>query len=59
MYSPRIEQGEALKREIEYFLKCINENTAPINDGNSGLRIVKMLEASSESLRQKGKEILL
>jgi predicted dehydrogenase len=59
MYSPRIEQSEALKTEIEYFIECINENMAPINDGMSGLRIVRMLEASSESLKQKGKEIML
>jgi len=59
MYSPRVEQIEALKIETAYFLKCIKENTTPINDGRSGLRIVKMLEASSESLRQKGREIAL
>ncbi len=59
MYSPRVEQMEALKIETAYFLKCIKENTTPINDGRSGLRIVRMLEASSESLRQKGREIPL
>jgi predicted dehydrogenase len=59
MYSPRVEQMEALKIETAYFLKCIKENTTPINDGLSGMRIVRMLEASSESLRQKGREIAL
>jgi len=59
MYSPRVEQSEALKIETAYFLKCINENLTPINDGYSGLRVVRMLEACSESLRKKGREIAL
>lgn len=59
MHSPRIEQSEALKTETAYFLKCIKENTMPINDGRSGLRVVRMLEACSESLKKKGREIIL
>lgn len=59
MYSPRVEQSEALRTETAYFLKCISERTTPVNDGRSGLRVVKMLEACSESLRNKGREIAL
>ncbi len=59
MYAPRVEQSEALKIETAYFLKCMRENTAPINDGRSGLRVVKMLRACSESLRKRGREIAL
>jgi len=59
MYSPRVEQSEALRTETAYFLKCIRERTTPVNDGQSGLRVVKMLEACSESLRKKGREIAL
>lgn len=59
MYSPRVEQSEALKIETAYFVKCVGENTTPVNDGRSGLRVVRMLEACSESLRKKGREIAL
>ncbi len=59
MYAPRVEQSEALKIETAYFLKCMSENTTPINDGRSGLRVVKMLAACSESLRKRGREIAL
>jgi predicted dehydrogenase len=59
MWAPQIENTEALKLELGYFLECIMENKTPINDGHAGLRIVRMLQASSESLRTRGAQILL
>ena len=54
MWAPQIEQVEALKRELEYFVQCIQSNQSPFNDGMAGLRIVKMLSAANESLKSKG-----
>jgi predicted dehydrogenase len=45
--------------ELEYFIDCILNNQTPLNDGLAGLRVVKMLEAADQSLKQKGKSILL
>jgi predicted dehydrogenase len=59
MWSPKIEQTEALKVELEYFAKCVVNNETPMNDGHAGLRIVRMLEAAEESLKAKGKVIHL
>jgi predicted dehydrogenase len=59
MWAPQIEQVEALHRELEYFVDCITKNENPINDGQAGLRVVKMLEAASESLRQRGSLVYL
>jgi len=59
MWAPQIEQVEALHRELEYFVDCITNNVTPINDGHAGLRVVKMLEAASESLRQRGTLVYL
>lgn len=59
MHAPRIEPMEALKIEAEYFVRCIKRNETPVNDGLSGLRVVKMLEACNQSLKSKGREILL
>ena len=59
MWAPQIEQVEALHRELEYFVGCIIRNETPINDGQAGLRVVKMLEAASESLRQRGALVYL
>lgn len=54
MWSPNIEQVEALKSEAAYFISCIVNNKKPFNDGEAGLRIVRMLEAADTSLKNKG-----
>ena len=54
MWAPRVEQTEALTQELAYFVDCIVNDKTPINDGSAGLRVVRMLEAASESLRQRG-----
>jgi predicted dehydrogenase len=54
MWSPQVEQVEALKQELAYFVECIAKDKTPMNDGKAGLRVVKLLEAASESLRQRG-----
>jgi len=59
MWAPQIEQVEALHREMAYFVDCIAKDKTPLNDGKAGLRVVKMLEAASESLRQRGALVYL
>jgi predicted dehydrogenase len=59
VWAPQIEQGEALYQELAYFVDCIAHNRTPINDGNAGLRVVRMLEAASDSLRQRGALVYL
>jgi predicted dehydrogenase len=55
MWSPKVEQVEALKAETAYFIECITEDKQPFNDGKAGLRVVRMLETADKSLQQKGK----
>jgi predicted dehydrogenase len=59
MWAPQIEQIEALRAEVTYFVECISTNRIPFNDGAAGLRVVKMLEAANESLRRRGALISL
>jgi predicted dehydrogenase len=54
IWAPRLEQVEALKAEAQYFVDCVTKNETPMNDGRSGLEVVKMLEAADRSLQQKG-----
>jgi predicted dehydrogenase len=54
MWAPKIEQIEALHRELAYFVECIAKDKPPMNDGQAGLRVIKMLEAASQSLRERG-----
>jgi predicted dehydrogenase len=59
MWAPQLEQVEALRQEMEYFEECIKTGKKPFNDGCAGLRVVKMLEAASESLSKKGSLVYL
>jgi predicted dehydrogenase len=54
MWAPRVEPVEALRQELAYFVDCIGNDQTPFNDGQAGLRVVKMLEAASRSLRHRG-----
>jgi predicted dehydrogenase len=54
MWSPQLEQVEALRQELNYFVDCVNTGQEPFNNGCAGLRVVRMLEAASESLEKKG-----
>jgi len=59
MWAPQLEQGEALRTELSYFVDCIASGTQPFNDGCAGLRVVRMLEAASESLGKRGALVYL
>ena len=59
MWSPQVNRIEALSQELGYFIDCISHDKTPMNDGVAGLRVVKMLEAASESLRQRGALVYL
>jgi len=59
MWSPQLEQVEALRHELTYFVECISNGQTPFNDGAAGLRVVKMLEAANESLSKRGALVYL
>jgi predicted dehydrogenase len=59
MWAPQLEQGEALRSELSYFVDCVSNGKEPFNNGCAGLRVVKMLEAASESMDRKGSLVYL
>jgi predicted dehydrogenase len=59
VWAPRVQQTEALKLELGYFVDCIVNSRTPDNDGAAGLRVVRLLEAAEESLNLRGKAIVL
>jgi predicted dehydrogenase len=59
MWSPQLEQGEALRQELAYFVECVSSGQEPFNDGCAGLRVVRMLEKANESLGKKGSLVYL
>jgi predicted dehydrogenase len=59
MWAPQVEQVEALTRELSYFVDCIAKDKTPINDGEAGLRVVRMLEAANQSISKRGELVYL
>ena len=59
MWAPRVDQTEALKVELGYFIDCVRKDETPLNDGVAGARVVRMLEAADQSLKERGKAIKL
>jgi len=57
IHSPYIKMVEPLKVESQHFLDCIKNGTEPLSSGHDGLQVVKVLEASSKSLKQGGAEV--
>jgi predicted dehydrogenase len=54
VWTPQVNMAEALSTELKHFIDCMQTGKRPLSDGVSGLRIVRILEAASESLRRKG-----
>ncbi|NLE01964.1 MAG: Gfo/Idh/MocA family oxidoreductase [Fibrobacter sp.] len=59
VWVPRVDGTEALKLECKHFVECVEKGLTPINDGKAGLRSVKLLEACSESIKERGKLVKL
>ncbi len=57
MYVPFIKQEEPLKNEAQHFIDCIQNGRTPLTSGTDGTEVVRILEASSESLKQNGAPI--
>ncbi|BAY66046.1 oxidoreductase domain protein [Calothrix brevissima NIES-22] len=59
MWSPQLDMTEALRTEGLHFINCIQNGDRPITDGEAGLRVVRILEAASQSLKKQGRLVEL
>ncbi len=59
MWSPKLELREALSVECEHFVDCVRSKKTPRSDGESGLAVVKILEAASKSIANDGCRIAI
>ncbi|HEV7698681.1 MAG TPA: Gfo/Idh/MocA family oxidoreductase [Pyrinomonadaceae bacterium] len=57
MLSPKLDQTEALAEATRHFIDCILNDKTPITDGLAGLNVVRVLEASGESISGGGRFI--
>jgi len=59
IWSPHIEQQEALQAVVTHFAECIRDGKVPLSDGSLGLRVVRLLEAATRSIRAQGGRVVL
>ncbi|MDR3609526.1 MAG: Gfo/Idh/MocA family oxidoreductase [Ignavibacteriaceae bacterium] len=54
MHSPKIEQYEALAACVNEFISAIKEDRQPLTGAEEGLEVVRILEATDKSIKNKG-----
>jgi predicted dehydrogenase len=54
MHSPKIEQNEALADGVTEFISAIKEDRQPLTGAKEGLEVVRILEATDKSIKNKG-----
>jgi predicted dehydrogenase len=59
VHIPKLNNIEALKAEAQYFVECVEKNQEPFNNGQAGLKVVRLLEAADESIKHRGKRVEL
>lgn len=57
--SPAVPATEPLKNQCQHFLQSVASRRPPLTDANDGLRVVEILAAINQSLRQRGAPVLL
>lgn len=59
MWAPQLALTEALTTEARHFIDCLNDGGVPRTDGHAGLRVVRLLEAASQSMAHQGRPVSL
>jgi predicted dehydrogenase len=59
VWAPKLDATEALRHVVAEFLNSIREGRKPLTDGEAGLRVVRILEAAQQSIKQGGNYRLL
>jgi len=59
MWAPKLDTKEPLQTEVLEFIQCVEQGKRPMSDGQAGLRIVRILEAATRSMKEQGKPVAL
>jgi len=59
IYIPKLETKEALSLMASDFISSIKNGNKPLSDCKVGLDVLEILEASQDSIKNKGKEVLI
>jgi predicted dehydrogenase len=55
MWAPKLDVSEALSVEAAHFAECVSGGRPPLTDGEAGLRVVRLLEAATDSMIGRGR----
>ena len=59
MWAPHLDHGEALRNLVTEFVACVQTGKTPLTHAESGRRIVRVMEAASESVKENGRPVTL
>ena len=59
MWAPQLATTEALLAEARHFAECVETGKRPLTGGQAGLNVVRILEAASASIRNRGQPVEL
>lgn len=59
VWAPQLEMTEALSTELRHFVECVKQQQTPLVDGHAGLRVIRILEAATQSMRDSGRVVEL
>jgi predicted dehydrogenase len=59
IYLPQIPNTEALHSMAADFLSAVIHGTDPVSNSITGLKVVQVLEAAQQSIKEKGREVIL
>jgi len=54
----QLDQQEPLQLECLHFLECVRDHVNPRTDGENGLRVLKILHAAGQSIRDHGRPVV-
>jgi predicted dehydrogenase len=57
VWAPKLDPTEALRYVVAEFLEAIRSSRKPLTDGAAGLRVVRLLEAADQSIKNGGRQI--
>jgi len=57
IHIPKLSHIEALAGVANDFVQSITNSTSPLANAHLGMKVVKILEASQQSIKNNGKEI--
>ncbi len=59
VWVPKLDSTEALRYVCKEFLDAIREQRPALTDGHAGLRVVRLLEAAEQSIREGGRPVTI